>query len=287
MSSENTPSPATEEIIGNDQLIPREGWCALHLYYHIDHAQWSILSNEEKREAMTNLTEVIQEIRSEEDTQLLTMSIVSPKADFGVLLLCPGLHQLNAAEKRLTLALGAEVLQPVYSYLSMTERSEYITTAEQYGETLVNERNMDPNSEEYASEVATYEERMKHYLKHRLTPDLPTWPIVCFYNMNKRRVGNDNWYTLDFAARKELMQGHRRTGNEYRGRILQLITGSTGLDDAEWGVTLFAKDLLDVKSIVYEMRFDEVSSRYGEFGEFYIGIQLPLDQLFTRLGLRH
>ena len=105
--------------------------------------------------------------------------------------------------------------------------------------------------------------------------------------MNKRRLGNDNWYTLDFDSRKELMQGHRRTGTNYRGRILQLITGSTGLDDAEWGVTLFAKDLLDVKNIVYEMRFDEVSSRYGEFGEFYIGIQLPLDQLFTRLGLRH
>jgi chlorite dismutase len=126
---------------------------------------------------------------------------------------------------------------------------------------------------------------MAHYLKHRLYPVLPDWPVICFYPMSKRRSGNDNWYSLTFEQRRELMSGHARVGRTYSGRILQLITGSTGLDEYEWGVTLLAKDTIDIKSIVYEMRFDEVSARYGEFGDFYIGMQLPLDVLFRRICL--
>ena len=130
-----------------------------------------------------------------------------------------------------------------------------------------------------------FEDRMDHYLKHRLYPVLPDWPVICFYPMSKRRSGGDNWYSLDYEARRELMAGHARVGRTYSGRILQLITGSTGLDEYEWGVTLLAKDTMDVKAIVYEMRFDEVSARYAEFGDFYIGMQLPLNQLFRRVCL--
>ena len=126
---------------------------------------------------------------------------------------------------------------------------------------------------------------MEHYLQHRLYPVLPDWPAICFYPMSKRRSGADNWYSLDFETRRKLMGGHARTGREYAGRILQLITGSTGLDEHEWGVSLFAKDAFDIKAIVYEMRFDEVSARFGEFGDFFVGMQLPLDQLFRRLCL--
>jgi chlorite dismutase len=126
---------------------------------------------------------------------------------------------------------------------------------------------------------------MAHYLKHRLYPVLPDWPVICFYPMSKRRSGNDNWYSLSFDERRRLMAGHARVGRTYSGRILQLITGSTGLDEYEWGVTLLAKDTIDIKSIVYEMRFDEVSARYAEFGDFYIGLQLPLDELFRRVCL--
>jgi chlorite dismutase len=103
--------------------------------------------------------------------------------------------------------------------------------------------------------------------------------------MSKRRSGEDNWYSLSYEARRELMAGHARVGRTYSGRILQLITGSTGLDEYEWGVTLLAKDTIDIKSIVYEMRFDEVSARYAEFGDFFIGMQLPLDELFRRVCL--
>jgi chlorite dismutase len=126
---------------------------------------------------------------------------------------------------------------------------------------------------------------MAHYLKHRLYPVLPDWPVICFYPMSKRRSGNDNWYSLPFEQRRELMSGHARVGRKYSGRILQLITGSTGLDEYEWGVTLLAKDTIDIKSIVYEMRFDEVTARFGEFGDFHIGMQLPLDVLFRRICL--
>jgi chlorite dismutase len=114
---------------------------------------------------------------------------------------------------------------------------------------------------------------------------LPDWPVICFYPMSKRRSGGDNWYSLPYDERRRLMAGHARVGRTYSGRILQLITGSTGLDEYEWGVTLLAKDTIDIKSIVYEMRFDEVSARYAEFGDFYIGLQLPLDKLFGRVCL--
>jgi len=111
------------------------------------------------------------------------------------------------------------------------------------------------------------------------------WPVFCFYPMSKRRGEQENWYRLSFEERKQLMSGHARVGRQYSGRVRQLITGATGLDDWEWGVTLLAHDIFEVKSIVYEMRFDEVSARFAEFGEFFIGLQLPLDQLFQRLLL--
>lgn len=267
-------------------LVPREGWHVMHLFYHVDHTQWSLYSDEEKRQAKTRLTELVQEIRATPDTHLLIFSIATPKADLGFMLLTPDLQVANTYEKQLTLSLGAGTLTPAYSYLSQTESSEYTTTSEQYAaETLVGEKGMTEGSPEFTAAMKEFDERMAHYLKHRLYPVLPDWPVICFYPMAKRRNGGDNWYSLDFEARKNLMAGHARVGRTYSGRILQLITGSTGLDEYEWGVTLLAKDLIDVRHIVYEMRFDEVTARYGEFGDFYIGMQLPLDVLFRRICL--
>ena len=267
-------------------LVPAEGWHVMHLFYHIDHGQWSVLGEDERREAKSRLTELVQEIRTTPDTQLLAFAVASPKADLGFMLLTPDLQQANAFEKRLTLSLGPDVLTPAFSYLSQTERSEYTTTAEQYAEdTLKGEKGLTEGTEEFEAALTEFNERMKHYTQHRLYPVLPHWPAICFYPMSKRRLGNDNWYALDSEARKQLMKGHATTGRKYSGRILQLITGSTGLDEAEWGVTLLAKDTMDIKAIVYEMRFDEVSVRFGEFGDFYIGMLLPLDELFRRVCL--
>lgn len=258
----------------------------MHLFYHVDHGQWQLLSDSERREAKVRFTELVQEIRTTPDTQLLTFAVATPKADLGFMLLTPDLQVANAYEKQLTLSLGADVLTPAYSYLSQTERSEYTTTSDQYAEeTLKGEKGLEEGSADYQSALAEFEDRMEHYLQHRLYPVLPDWPAICFYPMSKRRRGDDNWYALDFETRRQFMKGHATTGRKYSGRILQLITGSTGLDDAEWGVTLLARDTLDIKSIVYEMRFDPVSVRFGEFGDFYIGMQMPLDELFRRVCL--
>jgi chlorite dismutase len=267
-------------------IVPREGWHVLHLFYHVDHAQWALYSDDEKRQAKTRLTGLVQEIRATPDTHLLIFSVVSPKADLGFMLLTPDLQVANMFEKQLSLSLGPEILNPAYSYLSQTESSEYTTTREQYAaETLIGEKGLAEGSPEFETALKEFDERMAHYLKHRLYPVLPDWPVICFYPMSKRRSGDDNWYSLSYERRRELMSGHARVGRTYSGRILQLITGSTGLDEYEWGVTLLAKDTIDIKSIVYEMRFDEVSARYAEFGDFYIGLQLPLDVLFRRICL--
>jgi peroxiredoxin len=267
-------------------LVPKEGWHVMHLFYHVEHSSWALLSEDEKRQAKTRLTELVQEIRATPDTHLLTFAIATPKADLGFMLLTPDLHVATAFEKRLTLSLGPDILTPAYSYLSQTERSEYTTTREQYSaETLIGEKGLTEGSEEFEAALKEFDDRSAHYLKHRLYPVLPPWPAICFYPMSKRRSGADNWYALDYETRRDLMMGHAKTGRAYSGRILQLITGSTGLDTHEWGVTLLAKDPIDIKSIVYDMRFDEVSARYGEFGDFYVGMQLPLDELFRRVCL--
>lgn len=266
-------------------VVPAEGWHVLHLFYKIEHGQWALYSPEEQLEAKTQLTELLAEIRATEHVQLLHFAMVTPKADLGFMLLGADLHVVNAFEKRLTLALGPDVLNPTFSYLSMTERSEYTTSEEEYSQQLADEDKLTPGSPEHGEKMEAFRQRMAKYMKDRLYPVLPPWPVMCFYPMSKRRGETDNWYSLSFEARKKLMGGHARIGRTWHGKILQLITGSTGLDDWEWGVTLLAHDPINIKGIVYEMRFDEVSAKYADFGEFFIGMQVPLSELFGRLGL--
>ncbi|HWX15115.1 MAG TPA: hydrogen peroxide-dependent heme synthase, partial [Chthoniobacterales bacterium] len=263
-------------------LVPEEGWHCLHLFYQIEFGQWQLLSREEQDAAKTNLASLVQETRTIDATQLLTLSLVTPKADIGFMLITPDLQIANKIDKQLSLSLGPDVLTPVYSYLSLTEESEYITTEEEYAQTLATEQNIKPDSPKLAQAMNSFRERMKHYRQERVYPTLPDWPVVCFYNMSKRRGEQRNWYALPYEERRHLMKGHAAVGREFAGKVKQLITGSTGLDDAEWGVTLFARDTFQIKAIVYQMRFDPVSAEYADFGEFYIGIQLPLDELFRR-----
>jgi chlorite dismutase len=267
----------------NSVLIPQEGWHCLHLFYRIEHGQWQLFSRDEQNAAKTNLTKLVQEIRAEDSTQLLTLSVVTPKADLGFMLVTPDLQAANRMEKQLSLSLGADVLTPVYSYLSLTEESEYITTEDEYVQSLDQETRRDKAKLDQA--LATFRDRIKHYRQDRVYPSLPDWPIVCFYNMSKRRGEHRNWYSLSYDERRKLMKGHATVGREFAGKVKQLITGSTGLDDAEWGVTLFSRDTFQIKAIVYQMRFDPVSADYADFGEFFICIQLPLDELFRRLQL--
>lgn len=266
-------------------LRAKEGWHVLHLFYRVEFGQWQLLTSEEKLAAKTHLSALVQEIRSLPSTQILTFSIVSPKADVGFMLLTDDLHTANSLEKKLTLSLGADLLTPVFGFYSLTERSEYTTSEEDHAASLTAEKGLARGSPEFDRAIAEFRQRMQKYLQDRLYPNMPDWPVFCFYPMTKRRDAVQNWYILPFERRKELMIGHGRIGRQYAGRVRQLITGSTGLDDAEWGVTLFAHDVFEIKSIVYEMRFDAVSAQYADFGEFYVGLQLPLDDLFRRIQL--
>jgi hydrogen peroxide-dependent heme synthase len=274
------------EIPSLDPVLPVEGRHVLHLFFRIDYAAWDLLEGSHRIAAKTALASLIQEIRATPGTQLLTFSIISPKADLGFMLLTSDLHIADAYAKQLALALGPGILMPEFSWFSMTERSEYTTSESEYAQQLEREENIAADSPEAKEKIEAFRTRMAKYLKDRLEPNLPDWPVVCFYPMSKRRGGTgQNWYALDFDARKKLMGGHARVGRKYSGRVLQLITGSTGLDDMEWGVTLFARTTSEIKAIVYEMRFDEVSAHYAEFGEFFVGLQMPLDLLFARLNL--
>jgi peroxiredoxin len=266
-------------------LCPKEGWNVLHLFYRIDYAAWRLLNDKDQLNARAAMSSLVQEVRGTKNTQLLTFSVLSPKADLGFMLLTPDLHFANAVQKKLSVSLGSNVLNPVFSFYSLTERSEYVTSEGEYHSVLVQEKQLKPESPDFEQLMGEFKARMQKYLQDRLYPNLPNWPVICFYPMSKRRAEENNWYRLTFEERKQLMAGHRRVGRQYAGRVLQLISGATGLDDWEWGVTLFAKDVFEIKCIVYEMRFDEVSARFAEFGNFFIGLQLPLDLLLERLLL--
>ncbi|MFZ4598985.1 MAG: chlorite dismutase family protein [Terrimicrobiaceae bacterium] len=267
------------------EILPTEGRHVIHLFFRIERSLWDVMDREARVEAKTALAEIVQEIRATPATQLLIFSVVTPKADLGFMLVTPDLQDADAFAKRLAVSLGPDVLSPVFSWLSMTERSEYTTSEDEYSRQLEAEDKLLPGTSGHTEKMEAFRTRMTKYLKDRLEPNLPDWPVICFYPMSKRRVPGQNWYALDFDARKKFMAGHARVGRTYSGKILQLITGSTGLDDGEWGVTLFSRNTSEIKAIVYEMRFDVVSAEYADFGEFYIGIQMPLDILYARLML--
>ncbi|MGH9263696.1 MAG: chlorite dismutase family protein [Acidimicrobiales bacterium] len=188
----------------------------------------------------------------QDDHQVVTFAVLGHKADVGFMALGPDLWRL----RRLQADLAAAGLVVADSYVSMTEVSEYA-------------RGMPA-------------ERLESRLHPRLPPEGKR--VVCFYPMSKRRSATGNWYMLPYEERRRLMEGHGRKGREFAGRVLQLITGSTGLDDWEWGVTLFAADPADLKACVYEMRFDPASAVYAEFGAFYTGLVAPVEEVLAEVA---
>jgi chlorite dismutase len=264
-------------------LVPQEGWHVQHLFFSLNHTNWAGMEPDQQADAKRHLGKTIDRIRKHKDTQLLVFSMVGPKSDIGFMLMTPDLQDSDRFAKDLQRALGPDVLIPAYSYLSMTELSEYTTPEAEFKKELVEKENLEEGSEAFNARLAEWNARMKKYNLDRLYPNMPDWQVMCFYNMSKRRNVEQNWYSADFDTRRKLMAGHAKVGRTWHGKIRQLITGSTGLDEAEWGVTLFAHDTHHIKGIVYEMRFDEVSAVYAEFGDFYIGLQLPLPELMNRL----
>jgi peroxiredoxin len=280
VTTENPTSPP----LPPGPLRPQEGLGTLHLFYRVDLTAWRLQSEAQRAQAVEHLEALVALARAENQTQVVTVSMFSP-ADIGFMLLSPDMQALNVLEKTITASLGPDVLVLEFSYLSLTERSEYTQKDDEFALELEKKENIARGSAESEARLITFRERIQHYTHDRLYPSLPEWEYFCFYPMSKRRAVEQNWYALDFQKRRELMGGHMRVGRTYSGRVRQLVTGSTGMSDWEWGVTLFAHNPYDIKAIVYEMRFDEVTHTYGEFGPFFNGLPLPLKEIYKRVLL--
>ncbi|MGD9763712.1 MAG: chlorite dismutase family protein [Candidatus Binatia bacterium] len=266
---------------------PREltGWPVVHQFFRIDRARWHGLSPERRAAAIEELTAYLRRVGAEEGLQFVPLAGVA-KSDFAYMAVHPELNRLQQLGQQLLATLFGTCLHPVYAFLSITEVSEYMSTQADWAKQLREEQHLDPESSEFAKSLAAFGARMTAYARARVHPQLPTdMPVVCFYPMSKARGEQRNWYALPFEERKKLMSGHGATGRKFASRILQLITSSTGLDDWEWGVTLFARDLQSIRDVVYEMRFEEGSALYGQFGQFYVGLRFQTDALQETLQL--
>ena len=249
-------------------LSPLEGWHCSHLYYRFDRAVLGKLSPSERQQGSVELIATLDPAGPNATARLQTSIVSGHKADFGLMVLDPDPLKIDAVHQRILSGRLGPAIVPTYSFVSLTEVSEYVPTVEAYGKRLIEEGEQ-LDSPSYRAKLKAYESREGMMRTQRLTPDLPQWPNTCFYPMNKKRKVGENWFTLPFDERNRLMAEHGRTGMTFGGKVSQLITVGLGLDDWEWGVTLWAKNPGFLKDIVYRMRFDEASARYAEFGPFY------------------
>ncbi|MCH1626169.1 hydrogen peroxide-dependent heme synthase [Fredinandcohnia quinoae] len=227
-----------------------DGWYCLHDFRAMDWTSWKAISSEERQAAIHEFLGLVEKwntTQNDNQGSHALYTIVGQKADFMMMILRPTMEELNEIETEFNKSKLAEYTIPTTSYVSVVELSNYIAGG----------GDEDPYQ--------------NPHVRARLYPILPKSNHVCFYPMDKRRDGNDNWYMLSMEERQGLMRSHGMIGRGYAGKVKQIITGSVGFDDYEWGVTLFADDVLQFKKLVYEMRFDEVSARYGEFGSFFVG----------------
>ncbi|MEF7562602.1 hydrogen peroxide-dependent heme synthase [Bacillus infantis] len=239
-----------------------DGWYCLHDFRTMDWTTWKMTPKEERDAAIQEFMGLVDKwnsVQSQKNGSHALYTIVGQKADFMMMILRPTMEELNEIENEFNKSKLAEYTIPAHSYVSVVELSNYLPAGE------------DPYQN-------------PHVLA-RLYPELPKAKYVCFYPMDKRRQGEDNWYMLPMEDRRNMMRSHGMIGRQYAGKVKQVITGSVGFDDYEWGVTLFADDVLQFKKLVYEMRFDEVSARYGEFGSFFVGNLLLEDQVGSFLNV--
>jgi chlorite dismutase len=247
------------------ELRPSEGWGVIHLFLRA-----------RRGEPGTAALDAIARFAAVEPNQVIASSVLGGRADVALMCLSPDLDALD----RLVKDVLAGPLERLDSFVSFTEHSEYTTTEDEERDRLEAAGEADVEAA-----LATWRERMDHYKDARLHPRRPRKRFICFYPMSKSRIPGANWFDLSFDERKTLMRGHATTGRTYAGRVLQLITGATGLDDWEWGVTLLADDPAAVKEIVYEMRFDAASAKYALFGPFWVGLVMEPRVAFERAGL--
>jgi peroxiredoxin len=248
-----------------------EGWFSLHQVFAIDYASLRAHTPSQRNELAGQAQYLAEELTTPPSGGWsATYRLAGGGADVLLMHFRETLDELAEVQSRIRRSPVGDLLQPTYDYLAVTEAGLYHATAQVA-------REHEPHTPAYQAALAeeAAAEAASPHIRTRLYPRPPAeMRYVSFYPMSKRRTDPDNWYVLDVADRNRLMREHGLTGRRYAGRIFQVITGSVGLDDWEWGVTLFAHDPLEFKRIVTEMRYDEASARYGEFGRFFTGIRI-------------
>lgn len=276
--SRPTHSSAPPEI----SLTPAGGgWHCSHLYYSWDRPALAQMSATQITSGREGVIQALDPASSDVPLRLQTSVVSGHKADFSLMLMDPDPLKVDRVHQRLMASPLGVAIKPGYSFVSVTEISEYVPSVEQYGQRLVAEGETE-DSDTFNAKVKGYANRLESMNRQRLTPDFPAWPSTCFYPMNKKRKVGENWFTLSKDERNALMSEHARSGMAFAGKVSQLITVGLGLDDWEWGVTLWATNPEYLKDIVYRMRFDEASARYAEFGPFLVGYVCSAEEM-----LRH
>ena len=256
-----------------------EGWYALHQIFSIDRRGATSALNARDREAQRG-GDSTNGATAQHGGWSTCVELIGSSADLMLIHFRPTLDEIGQAQRALARSPIAASLILKYSFLSVTEAGLYHLSAELAQAATA--RGGSVGDVAYREEAARRvdAERSNPHVQRRLFPVMPDgMNYVCFYPMSKRRAVGQNWYVLSLEERSRLMQTHGMTGRRYAGRVMQIITGAIGLDAWEWGVTLFGKDPIDFKKLVTDMRFDEVSANYAEFGDFYVGRVAPESDL--------
>lgn len=261
-----------------------DSWWILHRMFAFDRLAWDVVPQEDRKEIISEATAAFEKLKKDEATDVGFAQLLGHKADFMLTHYSKTFEGLALAQTIVDKLRLSEFLLPTLSYVSILELGLYDATGKIHASLA--EQNLKPNSQEW---IEAFDEMVKAQAQvphnaGRLWARIPQRRFVCFYPMDKKRGEEVNWYTLPFQDRARLMLEHGKIGRTYHGLVTQVISGSIGFDNFEWGVDLYADDPLVFKKLIYEMRFDEASSKYGHFGDFYSGVQFSLDQLTTYLN---
>ena len=255
-----------------------EGASGLHQMVRVRWAAWRALPAGARSAILAEAAAALGEMEEPAGgRQSAVFSLLGHKGDLMFVHFRHSFEELNEAQLQLARLPLSDYLEPTSSYLSIVELGLYESSSDTYGELA--RRNIKPHSEEWKREIEALLERHRKAMAPRLWPEIPAARYICFYPMDRRRGESRNWYQEPMAARRRMMKEHGSIGRRYAGDVRQIITGSIGFDDWEWGVDLFAEDPLVFKKLIYEMRFDQVSAVYALFGAFYVGLRVPASGL--------
>ncbi|MFQ5682605.1 MAG: hydrogen peroxide-dependent heme synthase [Candidatus Binatia bacterium] len=264
-------------------LVPLtlEGSCVLHQMFRVRWTAWNALDSAAKRESVEEATALLERMEQSDREQSAIFSTLGHKADLMILHFRNTMDALNDTEMRLSNLKLAEFLEVTTSYLSVVELGLYQFSISLFGR--LKEKGVQPGCAEWTQSVEAELVKQREAAAPRLWPEIPSRRYLSFYPMNKMRGETKNWYQVPITGRRRMMREHGMIGRKYAGQVTQIISGSIGFDDWEWGVDLFADDPLVFKKLVYEMRFDDASAIYGLFGSFYLGLRFPAVKLATLL----